>query len=400
MKITDLEVKVVAMGAKNCIFTRLSTDDGLCGCSETVMKRRSFSIARAIDEIKALLIGMDPTRIEDIYEQLYRDSFWVGGPVHATPISTIEIALWDLAGRSLGVPIYRLFGGPVRDEIPVYCHCAAGAAPEAFAANAGDCVKRGYRALKTTLPVFYGIEGTVATEHGDSPAQGYSGTRGSIARSYKETELIDPGFYSYVAEYFDAARSAVGPEVQLLLDCHGRLSSASAVRLCLALEKYDLLFVEEPVPPENPEALGDVSSRTSVPIASGERWATIYGARPYIKNRSVSVVQPDVVNCGGFSQARKIAAMAEAEYISVAPHNPNGPLATAANLQLCASIPNFLILETIGSESERELWERCASSLPRLTGGSLPVPTGPGLGIELDWEACDRYPGKLFHGFR
>ena len=334
MKITDVRTMLVQLGAKNCVFVLVDTNEGITGISETVCKRRSKTVEACINELRRYLIGKDPTRIEDHFEKMYRDSFWVGGPFHTTPISAVEIALWDILGKSLGVPIYKLMGGPTRDRVPVYCHCLCGASPEEFAQNAEKCVQQGYFAIKAGLPVFYGVSKT-------------------IDRSHKETELLPADIFQRIREFFVAAREAVGPKVHLMLDCHGRFSPANALRLVEKLADLNLLFVEEPVPPENPEALRQVCSNRPIPFATGERWSTVYQARKFLHPDTIAIAQPDVVNCGGLAQAKKIAAIAEAEYIPLAPHNPNGPLATLAAVHLAASIPNFLILETIGTKEDR-----------------------------------------------
>lgn len=405
MKITGLRTVLAALGAKNCIFVLIETDEGITGLGETVLKRRSKMIEAGIHALGRYLIGKDPTCIEDHWEKMYRDSFWVGGPMATTPLSAVEIALWDILGQSLGVPIYKLMGGPTRDRVPVYCHCAAGSTPEEFAANAVACVQRGYRALKVTLPLFYGGQRTVKVagqsgQSGERANFGYSGTWGEIDRSLKETELLPPDVFRRIAAFFAAAREAVGPEIHLMVDCHGRLSTANAIRLCEALADYDLLFIEEPVPPENVEALKEVTRRSPVPIAAGERWSTIYDARRFLGPQAVAIAQPDVVNCGGLMQAKKMAALAEAEYISFAPHNPNGPVATVANLHLAASIPNFLILETIGSDEDKAIQAQVIDPPLRFEDGYLLLPTGPGLGVRLNKEACKQFPYQSFEGWR
>ena len=401
MKIVGIDVVSAAVGAKNCIFVAVRTDEGITGYAETVLKRKTRMIEAGIQELARFLVGRDPTRIEDLWEKMYRDSFWVGGPAHATPLSAVEIALWDINGKSLGVPIYRLLGGPTRERIPVYCHCAAGPTPESFAAAAKACVASGYRALKTGVPLMYGGDKAVRIA-GGAPRDdfGYYGTRGSIDPSHKETELLPADFFTRVREFFLAAREAVGPQVHLMVDVHGRLSPANARRLCASLADIELLFVEEPVPPESPEALREVATTSPVPIATGERWATIHDARRFLEAGGVAVAQPDVVNCGGIMQAKKIAALAEAHYVPVAPHNPNGPLATAASLQLAACIPNFLILETIGSQADRT--EQAAVSHPPLVleDGCLVLPTGPGLGIEPVFSELAKRPYQPFEGWR
>jgi galactonate dehydratase len=401
MKITALRTRLVALGAKNCIFVLIETDAGITGLGETVLKRKSKMIEAGIHELSRYLIGQDPTHIEAHWERMYRDSFWVGGALATTPLSAVEMALWDILGQSLNTPVYKLLGGPTRDRVPVYCHCSAGATPEAFADNARACVEQGYRAMKATLPLFYGAQSSVLVDGlAARPNFGYSGTGGEIHRSLKETELLPADVFRRIRDFFIAAREAVGPGVHLMVDCHGRFSPANARRLCEALSDLDLLFIEEPVPPENVEALCQVTTASPVPIAAGERWSTIYDARRFLGRQAVAVAQPDVANCGGLMQAKKIAALAEAEYISIAPHNPNGPVATAAAVHLAASIPNFLILETIGAAADRALQAEVVSPPLRFEEGCLLLPEGPGLGLKLNEDACERYPYQAFEGWR
>jgi galactonate dehydratase len=178
----------------------------------------------------------------------------------------------------------------------------------------------------------------------------------------------------------------------IAVDCHGRLNPKAARRLCRALEDLNLLFVEEPVPPENVEGLCLVQRETTIPIAAGERWATIYGVRPFLERHAVDYLQCDLVNCGGITGLKKIAALAEAHYIGMAPHNPNGPLATAMNLHYAAAIPNFFILETIGSEAEEKLTAQLLANPPKFCKGALELPTGPGFGVNIIQEALDARP--------
>jgi galactonate dehydratase len=391
MKITEIRVHLVAIGFRNAIFTEIETDAGITGISETVMKRRSQTIAECIGELKRFLIGKDPTCIEDLYEKLYRDSFWVGGPMHSTAISAVEIALWDILGKELNVPVYRLLGGPTRKAIQVYCHCAAGATPEEAANHARACLTDGFRAAKTTLPIWYGA--------GPSKS-GYSGTGGQIDPRYKETEYLSPQVFADIYARFAAMRDAVGSEMDLSVDCHGRLSPANAVRLAETLADLQLLFIEEPIPPENVDAMAWVAQRSPVPIAAGERIVTIYGAREVVEKQAVAILQPDVVNCGGLNQAKKIAAMAEAHYISIAPHNPNGPVATITSAHLAASIPNFFLLETVGLKADLDLFAEVTDPPPVIENGLLCLPDGPGLGIDLKKDAFSRFPYQPFEATR
>jgi galactonate dehydratase len=390
LKITGVRVHIVAVGFRNCIFTEIETDAGLTGISETVMKRRSRTIAEGIMEHSRFLLGKDPTRIEDLYEKMYRDSFWVGGPMMVTAISAIEIALWDILGKELNTPVYRLLGGPTREQVKVYCHCQAGS-PEAGAANIRACRANGFQAVKVGLPLFYGVA---------KNDTGYFGTRGSVDPRLKETEYLSPAIFKDIRACFEAMRDAVGSEIDIAVDCHGRLSPANALRLAEAVHDMDLLFMEEPVPPENVDALAWVNRRSPVPVATGERIVTIYGAREIVEKDAVSVFQPDIVNCGGLSQLKKMAAMAEAHYISIAPHNPNGPVATITSAQIAAAIPNFLILESVGSQADLDLFAQVTDPPPVIENGFLKLPAGPGLGINLRKENFGRFPYQPFDATR
>jgi galactonate dehydratase len=397
MKIAQIKTVVVALGFRNAILTRIDTDAGISGVSEVVLQRASRAVVGHLADLGPLLVGQDARRIEHLAETLYRDSFWVGGPLHATALSAIDVALWDLKGKVFNAPVHELLGGPTRDTIPVYVHCPAGHDPEALADQARRCVARGDRALKITLPLFYGA---APPDWGVDQPLGYSGSPGAIARTLKETEYVPTSTFDRIADFFDAARRAVGPDVELAVDCHGRLSVANARRLCSALEPFRLLFVEEPVPPENPEALAEVVRASRIPIAAGERWATIHGVLPFLTARAVDWLQPDVANCGGLTQARKIAALAEAHGVGLAPHNPNGALATAAAVQLAASIPNFAMLETIGGPEDDALNRTVVRDPLRTLDGRLTVPDAPGLGVELLDSVWDERPYKEFRGWR
>ncbi|MGB7190094.1 MAG: mandelate racemase/muconate lactonizing enzyme family protein [Acidobacteriaceae bacterium] len=399
MKVTDIKTQIVNLNFRNAVIVKIETDEGVTGLAEAVMKRRTQTIERSILDLKQYLLGKDPTEIESHWERMYRDSFWVGGPLHSTSISAIDCALWDILGKSCGLPVYKLLGGPTRTRVPVYCHCSAGNSPEAFASNVKACKARGYQALKTTLPLFYG-EGNRGGDRHAVNGSGYSGTQGMIDSQWKETEYLDPSIFSRIREFFIAAREAAGPEFGIALDCHGRLNPKAALRLCRALEDLNLLFVEEPVPPESVEELSLVQRETTIPIAAGERWATIYGVRPFLEKHAVDYLQCDLVNCGGITGLKKIAALAEAHYIGMAPHNPNGPLATVMNLHYAAAIPNFFILETIGSDADEKLAAEMLTIPLRPYAGALELPTGAGFGVDLAQEALDARPYMPYAGHR
>lgn len=400
MKVTDIKTQIVNLNFRNAVIVKIETDEGITGLAEAVMKRRTLTIERSILDLKQYLIGKDPTEIENHWEKMYRDSFWVGGPLHSTAISAVDCALWDILGKSCGMPVYKLLGGPTRTKVPAYCHCSAGNSPEAFASNVKACKARGYQALKTTLPLFYGEGNRGGDDRNAVNGSGYSGTQGVIDSQWKETEYLDPSIFSRIREFFIAAREAAGPEVGIAVDCHGRLNPKAALRLCRALEDMDLLFVEEPVPPESVEELSLVQRETTIPIAAGERWATIYGVRPFLDKHAVDYLQCDLVNCGGITGMKKIAALAEAHYIGMAPHNPNGPLATVMNLHYAAAIPNFFILETIGSDADEKLTAEMLTTPLRFHAGALELPAGPGFGVGLVQETLDARPYMPYAGHR
>ncbi|HUT95151.1 MAG TPA: mandelate racemase/muconate lactonizing enzyme family protein [Thermoguttaceae bacterium] len=380
MKITKLTTRLVGLGFRNAICVELHTDEGLVGLGETVLKRRSKTVEQNLRELSRDLVGRDPLGPESHNERMYRDSFWVGGPLHASAMSAVDAALWDIQGKALGAPVWRLLGGPTRASIPVYCHAPAGDSPEAFAENLKRCRAWGYRAAKTTLPLFYGQSGGAG---GAGAGTGYSGHGGRIAPGHREAEWLATSTFSRIAEFFAAGREAVGPDFEIAVDCHGRLNPAAAIRLAAALEPYNLLFIEEPVPPEDPGALREVTSHSTTPIAAGERLSTIYGVRPYLESRSLSILQTDVANCGGITAAKKIAAMAESYYVPVSPHNPNGPIATAMAVHLLAAIPNGYMLEMIGSPEDLALHAKMVAAPLRPENGEIGLPQSPGLGMEL-----------------
>lgn len=392
MKITRIEPYLVHLGRYNAVYVEIETDTELVGVGETVLKRRDRTVVENIREIGEYLLGRDPLPIEDHFEKLYRDSFWVGGPLHAAGRSAIDIALWDLKGQYYGAPIYELLGGRSRVDIPVYCHCPSGPTPEAFAANLVACRERGYAAAKTTLPIFYGDDGTEGVA--------YSGTRGRIDPSLKETEYLPTAVITEIAEFFEAGRAAVGPDFELMLDCHGRLSPSNAIRLAAALEPFRLFFIEEPIPPESADDLGWVTSRSTTPIAAGERLTSIYEVRPYLERHAISILQSDIVNCGGFTGAQKVAHLAEAYYVPYAPHNPNGPIATLATAHLLTAIPNGLILETVGDPGDGARWSEVVVDPPIATNGRLSLSNRPGLGTRLVDRVGERLPGVPVSGYR
>jgi galactonate dehydratase len=328
----------------------MHTDVGIVGYGEPVVEGRAHTVQTAIQELEDYLTGQDPRRIEHHWQAIYRHAFYRGGPVLTSALSGIEQAMWDILGKSLGVPVYQLLGGACREKIRLYAHCG-GATPELSAAAARAKVAEGYTALKTGI--------------GRVPAR----------------IIESPAFVEACAARFAAIREAVGPEIDVAIDFHGQISPALAVRLAKALEPYHPMFIEEPCLPQNVDAMVTVARSTSIPIATGERLFTKWGFREVLEKQAAAVVQPDLCHAGGILECKKIAAMAECYYSGVAPHNPLGPISLAACLQLDACIPNFLVQEQVS------LGEGYLKEPFRIVDGYAPLPTGPGLGIELDEEA-------------
>jgi galactonate dehydratase len=386
-RIERVRADLVSIGRANLVLVRIDTDDGLLGIGETLVKRHDNTVRQHVLELGQTLIGKDARAIEDIAEKLYRDSFWVGGPLHAASRSAIDIALWDIKGKHLGVPIYELVGGRSRDRITSYCHCPAGATPQEFGDRLREVQARGFNAAKTTLPLFYGSSGKTG------PVD-YSGVRGSIDGSLKETEYLPTSTIDDIAAFFAAGREAVGPGFELMLDCHGRLSPTNAIRLSHALEPFELLFLEEPIPPESAEDLARVRAASRVPIAAGERLSSIYEVRPFLAAGAVDYLQCDVVTCGGITGARKIAGLAEAYYVPFAPHNPNGPIATAATAQVLAAIPNASVMETVGSAADDARFAAIVDHPLLAANGEITVGERPGLGLDLLADAVESFPAE------
>jgi galactonate dehydratase len=371
MKITAVNTVVVNAEMRNWVFVKVQTDqDGLVGWGEASLEWKTRSVVGAVADFEPMLIGEDPTRIEHLYQKMYRQSFWRLGVIGMSAISGIEQACWDILGKSLGQPVYRLLGGAVRDRVRMYTHLGGGdmravyesqlqADPQVFVDRALEVIAKGYTAVKVLI--------TPPTE-----------SLNSIAA------------YRFAERMMSALRSAVGEDVDVMVDCHGRHSLGNALEFCRVLAPYRPLFVEEPVPPENVDVMAEVRRASPVPIATGERLVTRFGFRQVFEKQACHVIQPDLCHCGGLAEAKKIAAMGETYYMGVAPHNPLGPVANAAALHFALSTPNFLIQEDMLADVPWR-WEVVRHSLETRGGYWLPT-AAPGLGIEIDEAAAARHP--------
>ena len=358
MKITNLETFHVK---PRWMFLKISTDEGIVGWGEPVLEGRARTVEMAINELRPVLIGADPMRIEHLWQTMYCTTFYRGGPILTSCISGIEQALWDIKGKKLGAPVYELLGGRCRDKIRMYSH-SGGDTPEEAAVNAKKRVEQGFDAIKISP---------------DAPV-----------------EHIDHlGYVDALAEKFCAIREAVGKNVDIAIDFHGRIMAGMASRLIDAIAPYYPMFVEEPVLPENVEVMASIAAKTSVPIATGERAIDLREFEVLMARHACQYVRPDVCAVGGITTSKKICALAEAHDVLVIPHNPLGPVSTAACLQICASIPNLGIQELPGfclNGAE----DKMVKEPLRFENGCMLIPEAPGIGIELADDAEELYPAN------
>ncbi len=354
MKVTDIKTYVMwAKGAgRNWMFVKVETDEGIHGWGEGTLVNQTTAIAESAHMLAPQIIGKDAFDIERHWQTMFLHNRYRGGVIISSALSAIDQALWDIKGKALGVPVYQLLGGAVRDRIRTY---AGADTREGVKAAIGD----GFTAVKT--------------------GWGYS----MIGLDERKEPAM---FREHIAEI----REAAGADVDVMVDNHGRSRPAMAIKLIRSVEEYDLLFFEEPVPPDNPDSLALVrQAGLQTELAAGERLLTRWGNKEVIERQLVDVLQPDICHCGGISEIRRIAAMAETYYINMAFHNPKGPVATAASVHVAASIPNFLILEHV---SKVPVFDEIQKEPMKLGGGYYELPTVPGLGVDLEEEAFEAYP--------
>src|SRR3990172_477243 len=368
MKIANLELFNVP---PRWAFLKMTTDEDLFGWGEPVLEGRSHTTIAALQELKDYLIGKDPLRIEDHFQVLYRGGFYRGGPVLMSAISGIEQALWDIKGKYYEAPVYELLGGAARDRIRVYSW-VGGDRPSLVGEQAARLVATGVTALKMN-----------ATE---------------------ELNYIDS--YSKidsVLERVESVRNAVGPNIGIAVDFHGRVHRAMAKVLVKALDPYQLMFIEEPVLPEHNEALREVALHTSTPIATGERMFTRWGFKSLFEQGYVDIIQPDLSHAGGILECKKISAMAEAYDVAVTPHCPLGPIALAACVQLDSCTPNVIIQEQslgIHYNQGNDLLDYLADpKVFKFKDGYIDLPKSPGLGIEMNEEKI-RERARIGHNWK
>lgn len=366
IKITDIKTFVVGLESRNLVFVKVETDQGIHGIGEAYSCGPDEATVATINDFKRWLVGQDPRNIERLWAMMMNFTRFPGGLVVNAAISGIEHALWDILGKVVGVPVYRLLGGKCRDKIRVY-QSARGDEARAVADHASSLVRKyGYTAVKMSPHMPSGN-----------------------SRPYNQVSRV-------AGQRVAAVRSALGPDVDIAVDIHAKFFEVSrAARLARAIEPYDPMWLEEPIRPENAAAMAKLAEHVNIPLASGECNYTKHEFRTILAAEALDIIQPDICLCGGLLEMKKIAAMAEAHYVMVAPHNPMGPVATVVNVHFAASTPNFLILE-YHPDDESPRKDLLKEPL-MVKDGYLPLPDRPGLGIELNEEAFRHYPAKPWH---
>jgi galactonate dehydratase len=357
MRITAITPFPVWVGIRNQLIVKVETDEGIYGWGESGLSGREKAVAGAIEHYREFLIGRDAFAIGALWQEMYRSQYFEGGRVLTAAISAIDIALHDIKGKALGVPVHQLLGGKQRDVIPTFASTRGPCGP-VMIEQARALVDAGWTAMRLSPA--------------DHDAQGVYDPRASISET---------------ARWCIEARAALGPGVVLGIDYHHRLSVAEAASFCQKMPPGTLDFLEEPIRDETPEAYAQLRRLTDIPFAIGEEFASKWQALPFIEQGLHEFNRIDVCNIGGLTEAMKVAGWSEAHYVDVMPHNPLGPICTAATIHFSAAVPNFAWLETRASPGERHLGFDDAAIFPvqpRLDGAVYPVPDGPGLGVEVD----------------
>lgn len=353
MKIAKVESYIVGNPWKSWVFVKVTTDDGYSGVAESTLNGFAGSVVKALEELKPYYIGKDPHSIERISEDMFTPVFSRGGMIHKSAITAIEVACWDIIAKRPDVPLWNLIGGKYRDKLLCYANgwYRHERTPDDFAKSAAKVVDMGYKAMKFDP---------------------FGEAKGSITLS----EIRDS------IDIIAAVRDAVGNEVELLIEGHGRFNVDSAIRIGNELDKLEVMLFEEPVSPENISGLLEVARKSRVPIAAGERFYTIEMWADIFAKNALHIAQPDIINSGGISHAKKVAAIAEAYGVSVAPHNPQGPISTAICVSFGVSTPNFVIQEVF--DDFNEPWTMDLITNPfRVEDGYLYPSERPGLGVNI-----------------
>ncbi|WP_135365514.1 mandelate racemase/muconate lactonizing enzyme family protein [Halosimplex halophilum] len=358
VEITGVETYLVANPWKPWVFVQLETDAGVTGLAEATTHDKPRTVAAAIDEMADFFIGRDPFDTESLWLEMYRNEWFSKNVINTTVCSAVDMACWDIKGKVLDKPVYELLGGAHHGtELRAYAngwYTDAEGEPEGFARAAERVVDDGYDAMK--FDPF--------------------GTAWQSMTTAEKNHAVD---------IVGAVREAVGPDVELLIECHGRFSAAQAVDIARKLDQFDPAWYEEPCPPDSINSLAEVADKSPIPVVTGERHMTKHEFFELVTRTDIDVFQPDLMNTGGITEGKKIAGLAEADHVDIAPHNPQGPVAGAIYSHFCTSIPNFRIQEMFQTYDEPWVDELLEDPL-KVEDGYVQVPEGPGYGIELDMD--------------
>jgi len=362
LKIIDYKTYAIGVGFRNLIFVKVFTDEGIYGVGEATIEWKTNATMGALEDIRPYVIGADPFRIEHLFSECFRQTYWHTDPCTLSAVAAIEMACVDITGKAYNMPAYQLFGGKVHNSLKVYMNGFSRAKnAQEFAADAEVAVKNGATALKWDC-------------FGDSWI------------------TITTAAMNRLIEYTSAVRDAVGPETEIIIEAHGRFNVHNALLIARELAPFKPKFIEEPVFADIVQDTIEFHQLSPVPTAAGER---LFGKRMFrelIDRNGVDYIQPDLVHCGGMNELKKIGSMAEVHGIQIAPHNPNGPIANAATMHVCATMPNFEFLETIGDAPYRN---ELTNEKRIIKDGYVVVSDAPGLGIDFDPDACVKYPPVL-----
>lgn len=371
MQITAVKPFPVKVGHRNVFIVKVETDAGIYGLGEGGISGRELAMAGMVAHLEQVLVGMDPRRIEHIWQTLYRGAYFEGGKILGAVVSAIDIALWDILGKALSVPVWQLLGGACRERIECFTTPGSLTGPQCVN-NAVAAVEDGWRFLRFGPGM---------------PGANWTAGDGAV---YEPMESIP-----LAAHWIREIREAVGPQVGLSIDFHHRLSVAEAALFCEMTRDVHLMFLEEPIRAQSPAAYRQLRAMTPTPFAIGEEFSNKWEFAPFIEEGLLNFARVDVCNVGGLTEAKKVAGWCEAHYIDLMPHNPLGPVCTAASIHLAASIPNMAQLEywpNIAGAYPRDLFPE----VPEIDGTGFPLPTTPGLGVTFNDAAAADHPMELW----
>ncbi len=361
MKVTAIKTFICNAFRTNFVFVKVETDSGLHGWGEATLEYKELTIQAAIHDLESYLIGKDPHNIEAFRHDCYRDAYWRGGPVLMSALAGVEMALWDIKGKALGVPCYQLLGGKVRDAVPIYVNgwFSPAKTPDEFAEKAKEVAAKKFLGCKWD----------------------------PFGKAWQQISKHD---LNRAMECIAKVAEVVGEDVQLLIEGHGRFDIPTAVKIGRRLEEFDIFWFEEPIPPDDKEGMKQVKDRVRVSIAAGERLYNRYEYRQFFELGCSDYIQPDISHAGGLFEMRMLGAEAEVRHIGFCPHNPSGPVANAATLQLAACVPNFVMLEMMMTDVPYRA-EICDEDLT-IKAGKMVIPDRPGLGIDLNETELLKHP--------